>query len=53
MSQKEYLGDSVYAKKDEYGDVVLTTENGFSNDPSNVIYLDQYVIKRLLEFLKR
>lgn len=46
---KDYLGDSVYAVRDEFGAIVLTTENGLG--PSNTIVLEDYVIKALLRFL--
>lgn len=45
----EYLGDSVYADFDGYH-VVLTTNNGFG--PSNAIYLEPSVIKKLTEYVE-
>lgn len=49
---KEYLGDSVYAQYDGYH-IVLTTENGLPNDPSNIIALEPEVIDALVRFRKR
>ena len=50
MSNKVYLGDSVYADYDGYH-VVLTTENGFG--PSNTICLDGGVLRSMLDYLER
>lgn len=46
----EYLGDSVYAKS-EHGTIELVTFNGV--EVSNQIYLEDYVIKNILDFIKR
>ena len=48
---KVYLGDSVYA---EYyaGGILLTTENGLPDDPSNTIALEPEVLEALLQFAK-
>lgn len=48
MSDKVYLGDSVYMEVHTVimGDVTLTTENGYG--PSNTIYLEPSVIDALL-----
>lgn len=43
---KVYLGDSVYAQYDGYH-VILTTENGLPNDPSNRIALEPEVLRNL------
>lgn len=48
-TNKEYLGDSVYAEYDGCG-IVLTTENGTPADPSNAIYLEPEVIRTLIRF---
>lgn len=48
--EKEYLGDSVYICPGD-GHIILTIENGFG--PSNTIYLDDHVIKALLNYLER
>lgn len=46
---KEYLGDSLYAKVD--GDVlILTTEQG-DGYASNMIVIDRYMLKSLLDFI--
>jgi len=47
---KRYLGDSVYARVDEYGDLVLTTENGLG--PSNTIILNADVYEALKLFME-
>ena len=39
MKHKVYLGDSVYVEIQE-GQIILTTENGREDDPSNKIYLE-------------
>lgn len=44
MRSKIYLGDSVYASTDALGRVVLTTENGLPDDPSNKIVLEAEVL---------
>ena len=45
---KEYLGDSVYADCNGW-QIVLTTENG-EGEPSNTIWLNSGVLKRLVEY---
>lgn len=52
MPTKIYLGDSVYAEYDGYA-FIVTTENGRSDDPSNMIVLEPEVLKALNEFVKR
>ena len=47
---KDYLGDSVYAQINEYGQIVLTTENGLPTDPSNIIYLEPEVYEALVRY---
>ncbi len=47
-SHKEYIGDSVYVEIDDFGDVVLTTHNGYDDDPRNRIVLEPTVLKSLL-----
>lgn len=42
-TSKQYLGDSVYADFDGYG-IVLTTENGYPDDPRNRIVLEPEVL---------
>lgn len=41
MKSKEYIGDGVYAAMDEYGQIVLTAENGVG--ASDCIYLEPEV----------
>ncbi len=50
--KKEYLGDSVYVDFDGYG-FVLTTENGFPDDPSNRISLEPEVYQALVRYANR
>ena len=52
INEKEYLGDSVYARFDGYG-IILTTENGVPGDPSNEIYLEPSVLGSLNQFVGR
>ena len=55
MSQgirKEYLGDSVYVETDGYV-ICLTTENGFTSDPSNCIVLEMEVYENLEKYVNR
>jgi len=47
--EKRYLGDSVYASYDGYH-IILTTENGHSNDPSNRIALESEVLTALIRY---
>lgn len=49
---KIYLGDSVYADYDGWN-VILTTENGLSTDPSNEIVLEPAVIAALNSYYIR
>ncbi len=46
---KTYLGDSVYANFDGYH-IILTTENGLPNDPSNRIALEPAVLVALNKY---
>lgn len=48
---KSYLGDSVYVEFDGYG-LVLTTENGLPDDPSNRIVMEPFVIGALMEYIE-
>lgn len=48
MSEKHYLGDSVYYKNDGFG-IELTTENGITH--TNRIVLEPLVIVALLRLL--
>ena len=47
-----YLGDSVYLEIDEFGAVVLTTNNGYDDDPRNRIVLDPPTLGLLVMFLR-
>lgn len=49
MKEKEYIGDSVYIEINEYGQIVLTTENGYG--ASNTIYLEPEVFSALVEYV--
>lgn len=49
MEKKIYLGDSVYASTDGYH-IILTTENGMPDDPSNLIAMDDQVLSALDRF---
>lgn len=51
ISGKQYLGDSVYMGKTNYG-IVLTTENGRMNDHGNMIHMEPEVISNFLAVLK-
>lgn len=48
---KTYLGDSVYADV-ENGMIKLTTENGYPDDPRNVIYLEPEVYAALKRYVE-
>jgi hypothetical protein len=48
--RKTYLGDGVYAVMDEYGAVVLTTENGIR--ATNTIVLEPEVYDALVTYVK-
>lgn len=50
MSNKQYLGDSVYVREDD-GMIVLTTENG--GPASNTILLDYHVYKALTRWVEQ
>ena len=45
---KQYLGDSVYAEYDKYGQIVLTTENGLG--ATNTIYLEPEVVVAFIKY---
>ena len=51
LNNKVYLGDSVYAEFDGYG-IILTTNNGYPDDPRNKIMLDPDTIEALLYFIE-
>ncbi len=47
---KQYLGDAVYARLDDFGGLILTTENGV--ETTNEIYLEPRVLEALLQFVR-
>ena len=49
---KEYLGDSVYVRYTSHS-IVLTTENGIPEDPSNEIFLEPEVLLNLIRYTER
>lgn len=49
MSDKRYLGDAVYAEWDEWGRVVLTTEDGYR--ATNTIVLESEVYDALVQYV--
>lgn len=49
---KKYLGDSIYAKKESNGGVILTTENGLPDDPSNIIFMGREEFESLKQFME-
>lgn len=51
-TNKDYLGDSVYCDYDGYH-LILTTENGGPNDPSNRICIDADVFAALERYVQR
>jgi hypothetical protein len=52
MSKKMYLGDSVYVELDDSRAIVLTTWNGYDDDPRNRIVLEPEVMERFELWLK-
>jgi hypothetical protein len=50
---KVYLGDSVYCEINAYGALVLTTWNGYPDDPRNRIILEPEVIEALQLYLRK
>lgn len=49
---KEYIGDSVYIQHDGFH-IILTTENGLPDDPSNKVALSPNVIRGLLRYCRK
>lgn len=49
--KRTYLGDGVYAKFDEWGDLVLTTSDGIRD--TNLIVLEPDVLAALEQFIMR
>lgn len=52
MAHKDYLGDSVYVEI-ENGMILLTTNNGYPDDPRNKIYLDNDAYESLIRYVDR
>jgi hypothetical protein len=50
MNEKRYLGDAVYACWSNFGDLMLTTEDGIN--VTNKIYLEPEVLNSLMNFIK-
>lgn len=50
--EKTYLGDSVYVSTDGSG-LILTTDNGLPEDPSNSIYIEPEVWTALQLYVGR
>jgi len=48
---KEYLGDAVYVDLTEWGEVILTTEDGIRT--TNTIVMDGAVLASFEDWLKR
>jgi len=48
----EYMGDSVYSQFDGWS-LYLTTNNGYDDDPRNMIHLEPAVFARLLTYVER
>ena len=50
MSDKTYLGDSVYVQPYPNG-IILTTNNGLNEPHVNIIYLEWDVINHLMRYI--
>lgn len=48
---KQYLGDSVYVEL-ENGMIKLTTDNGYDDDPRNIIYMEPNVLRMFKWWIK-
>ena len=48
---KEYLGDAVYVERNEFDDLVLTTENGIQI--TNRVVLEPVVYRAFEDFVRR
>jgi hypothetical protein len=49
---KLYLGDSVYVDRDSDNRIVLTTENGYHDDPRNRIVMEPEVVSAFLLYIE-
>ena len=47
--EKAYIGDAVYIQVNDFGDVILTTEDGFSS--TNTIVLEPQVMRQFMNYL--
>lgn len=52
LTHLTYLGDSVYAEL-ENGMIKLTTNNGYPDDPRNVIFLEFEVYDALVRYVEQ
>ncbi len=50
--ERMYLGDSVYVEADDFR-VVLTTNNGYDDDPRNRIILGPVELKAFNQYIER
>jgi hypothetical protein len=48
---KTYLGDSVYVEIED-GMIKLTTNNGYPDDPRNVIFMEPAVLNGFIQWLQ-
>ncbi len=53
LSRGVYVGDSVYAASDDTGRLVITTNNGYPDDPRNIIVVEPDVWVELTGYVKR
>jgi hypothetical protein len=49
--RKLYIGDGVFADIDEAGRLVVTTEDGYSDDPGNRIVFEPEVWQNLMLYM--
>jgi hypothetical protein len=50
---KTYIGDSVYVEHGSFrGEIILTTDNGYPDDPRNRIGLEPMVLQSLFDWLR-
>jgi hypothetical protein len=48
-----YLGDSVYVEEGSFkGEIKLTTNNGYADDPRNVIVMGPGELQALMDWLR-
>lgn len=51
-SNSQYLGDGVYIRRNDYGQLVLTTDSHNESEAQNVIFLEPEILTQLLEYVK-